>query len=295
MKPLKTQVSFSKERNFSFQRKADSFRGKGDIEGEKNKCKDKKGDIEGEKNRCKDKKGEGHQLTSAIASSLAATLSPFSNFVASHSPRGSRKPSPSPVDSRKSSPPSPRAQKSQQQPRLFPRTNSFTHRHIPLLSHSKGRTNSFNVPSTLPRGTSSSPNPPSSPSLSPTTSRSQSSSSAEDYVTDEDNHLYNVPNFDGCRPKIRVSSDDNEGGDEEGSGAEEEEEEEEEGEERQLTVPRVLPYRIEEGWQTRHSTDTVAKHRKTCQSCKCTRELHDVYHEDWVNVRERLGLGDTLG
>ncbi|XP_064108535.1 prickle planar cell polarity protein 3-A-like isoform X3 [Macrobrachium nipponense] len=35
--------------------------------------------------------------------------------------------------------------------------------------------------------------------------------------------------------------------------------------------------------------------RKTCQSCKCTRELHDVYHEDWVNVRERLGLGDSLG
>ncbi|KAK4291757.1 hypothetical protein Pmani_035436 [Petrolisthes manimaculis] len=38
-----------------------------------------------------------------------------------------------------------------------------------------------------------------------------------------------------------------------------------------------------------------ARARKTCQSCKCTRELHDVYHEDWVNVRERLGLGDSLG
>ncbi|KAF2343343.1 hypothetical protein FHG87_025901, partial [Trinorchestia longiramus] len=33
--------------------------------------------------------------------------------------------------------------------------------------------------------------------------------------------------------------------------------------------------------------------RKTCQSCKCTRELHDVYHEDWVSVKERLGLADN--
>lgn len=30
--------------------------------------------------------------------------------------------------------------------------------------------------------------------------------------------------------------------------------------------------------------------RKTCQSCKCPREAHDVYHEEWVNVRERLGF-----
>ncbi|XP_071455620.1 prickle planar cell polarity protein 3 isoform X4 [Hetaerina americana] len=30
--------------------------------------------------------------------------------------------------------------------------------------------------------------------------------------------------------------------------------------------------------------------RKTCASCKCPREAHDVYHEEWVNVRERLGL-----
>ncbi|XP_014242506.1 prickle planar cell polarity protein 3-A isoform X4 [Cimex lectularius] len=32
-------------------------------------------------------------------------------------------------------------------------------------------------------------------------------------------------------------------------------------------------------------------HMKTCNSCKCPRETHDVYHEEWVNVRERLGLG----
>ncbi|XP_023708514.1 prickle planar cell polarity protein 3 isoform X4 [Cryptotermes secundus] len=30
--------------------------------------------------------------------------------------------------------------------------------------------------------------------------------------------------------------------------------------------------------------------RKTCNSCKCPREAHDVYHEEWVNVRERLGF-----
>ena len=23
--------------------------------------------------------------------------------------------------------------------------------------------------------------------------------------------------------------------------------------------------------------------------CKCTRELHDLYHEDFVNIRQRLG------
>ncbi|XP_069688884.1 prickle planar cell polarity protein 3-A isoform X3 [Periplaneta americana] len=30
--------------------------------------------------------------------------------------------------------------------------------------------------------------------------------------------------------------------------------------------------------------------RKTCNSCKCPREAHDVYHEEWVNVRDRLGF-----
>lgn len=30
--------------------------------------------------------------------------------------------------------------------------------------------------------------------------------------------------------------------------------------------------------------------RKTCNSCKCPRESHEVYHEEWVNVRERLGF-----
>ncbi|KAL1138613.1 hypothetical protein AAG570_008676 [Ranatra chinensis] len=28
---------------------------------------------------------------------------------------------------------------------------------------------------------------------------------------------------------------------------------------------------------------------KTCNSCKCPRDGHDVYHEEWVNVRDRLG------
>ncbi|KAF4532399.1 hypothetical protein B566_EDAN003851, partial [Ephemera danica] len=30
--------------------------------------------------------------------------------------------------------------------------------------------------------------------------------------------------------------------------------------------------------------------RKTCNSCKCPREAHDVFHEEWVNVRDRLGF-----
>ncbi|KAJ1522873.1 hypothetical protein ONE63_002017 [Megalurothrips usitatus] len=34
--------------------------------------------------------------------------------------------------------------------------------------------------------------------------------------------------------------------------------------------------------------------RKTCQSCRCPREAHDVYHEEWVNVRERLGFRSDL-
>ncbi|XP_046578865.1 prickle planar cell polarity protein 3-A-like isoform X2 [Haliotis rubra] len=29
--------------------------------------------------------------------------------------------------------------------------------------------------------------------------------------------------------------------------------------------------------------------RNTCQNCKCPRELHDVYNENFVNVRDRLG------
>ncbi|XP_075232742.1 four and a half LIM domains protein limpet isoform X6 [Lycorma delicatula] len=30
--------------------------------------------------------------------------------------------------------------------------------------------------------------------------------------------------------------------------------------------------------------------RKTCNSCKCPREDHEVYHDEWVNVQERLGF-----
>ncbi|XP_008188309.1 prickle planar cell polarity protein 3 isoform X2 [Acyrthosiphon pisum] len=30
--------------------------------------------------------------------------------------------------------------------------------------------------------------------------------------------------------------------------------------------------------------------RKTCGSCKCTKDSHDVLHEEWVNVRDRLGF-----
>uniref|UniRef100_T1J1G8 LIM zinc-binding domain-containing protein n=1 Tax=Strigamia maritima TaxID=126957 RepID=T1J1G8_STRMM len=30
--------------------------------------------------------------------------------------------------------------------------------------------------------------------------------------------------------------------------------------------------------------------RKVCSNCKCPREAHDVYHEEFVNVRERIGF-----
>ncbi|XP_046664636.1 four and a half LIM domains protein 3 isoform X3 [Homalodisca vitripennis] len=30
--------------------------------------------------------------------------------------------------------------------------------------------------------------------------------------------------------------------------------------------------------------------RKTCSGCKCPREEHEVYHVEWVNVKERLGF-----
>ncbi|XP_039293877.1 prickle planar cell polarity protein 3 isoform X6 [Nilaparvata lugens] len=30
--------------------------------------------------------------------------------------------------------------------------------------------------------------------------------------------------------------------------------------------------------------------RKTCNSCKCPREDHEVYHDEWINVQERLGF-----
>ena len=29
--------------------------------------------------------------------------------------------------------------------------------------------------------------------------------------------------------------------------------------------------------------------RNTCSVCKCPRELHDIYNENFVNVRDRLG------
>ncbi|XP_065209760.1 four and a half LIM domains protein 3-like isoform X2 [Planococcus citri] len=32
------------------------------------------------------------------------------------------------------------------------------------------------------------------------------------------------------------------------------------------------------------------KWRKTCSSCKCPKEAHDIYHEEWINVKDRLGF-----
>ncbi len=31
-------------------------------------------------------------------------------------------------------------------------------------------------------------------------------------------------------------------------------------------------------------------YRNVCAHCKCPRELHDIYHRDFVNVEERLGI-----
>lgn len=38
------------------------------------------------------------------------------------------------------------------------------------------------------------------------------------------------------------------------------------------------------------SGDSFFLSRKNCTSCKCSREAHDVCHEEWVSVRSRLGL-----
>lgn len=38
------------------------------------------------------------------------------------------------------------------------------------------------------------------------------------------------------------------------------------------------------------NTAIFSRFRKTCGSCKCTRDSHDVLHEEWVNVRDRLGF-----
>lgn len=37
------------------------------------------------------------------------------------------------------------------------------------------------------------------------------------------------------------------------------------------------------------SVCSLSLHRNICQNCKCPRELHDLYHEGFVNVRDRLG------
>ncbi|EEB12482.1 prickle, putative [Pediculus humanus corporis] len=38
----------------------------------------------------------------------------------------------------------------------------------------------------------------------------------------------------------------------------------------------------------------IKLHKKTCNSCKCPRESHDVYHKEWVNVRNRLGFDSPM-
>ena len=134
MKPIKSQVSFSKERNFSFLRKSDSLKEKKEDESDKEKEKESKKKKEKERARekkksrrksrsregsanrdsgiaestspfddieyftsklkNKDRKESSHQITNALASSIAATLSPFSSLVASKSPKNSRRTSP---------------------------------------------------------------------------------------------------------------------------------------------------------------------------------------------------------
>ena len=111
MSPLKSQVSFSKDRNFSFLRRSESLKEKKDARQEAENGKESRPKSKDRnRNSSKDKTKEGstpnleshcpegrfsHQGTS-FAASLAATLSPFSSFVTSHSPRLPRRGSPSP-------------------------------------------------------------------------------------------------------------------------------------------------------------------------------------------------------
>ncbi|CAG7724736.1 unnamed protein product [Allacma fusca] len=33
--------------------------------------------------------------------------------------------------------------------------------------------------------------------------------------------------------------------------------------------------------------------RKTCNSCKCPKDSHDLFHDEWINIRDRLGLASN--
>ena len=113
MSPLRSNVSFSKERNFSFLRRSESLKDKKDGSCETEKRKEgrrRSKDRKRERSKEKAKEASTPNLiqqaaaecrssqhnSGGFAASLAATLSPFSSFVSSHSPRLSRKGSPSP-------------------------------------------------------------------------------------------------------------------------------------------------------------------------------------------------------
>ncbi|XP_076331853.1 four and a half LIM domains protein 3-like isoform X3 [Tachypleus tridentatus] len=57
----------------------------------------------------------------------------------------------------------------------------------------------------------------------------------------------------------------------------------------------VLVQEVDEGQPCLHCKDKCpgfSPHiwRKVCNNCKCPREAHDVYHEEFVNVRDRIGI-----
>ena len=109
MSPLKSQVSFSKERNFPFLRRSESLKERKDgagCESEKRKERGRRS-KDRKRSKSKDKKDVSlgtldpssdklNQQAVGFAASLAATLSPLSTFVSAHSPRLSRRGSPSP-------------------------------------------------------------------------------------------------------------------------------------------------------------------------------------------------------
>nr|XP_050027160.1 prickle planar cell polarity protein 3-B-like isoform X2 [Dermacentor andersoni] len=59
--------------------------------------------------------------------------------------------------------------------------------------------------------------------------------------------------------------------------------------------PGVLVHEVDEGQPCLTCKDKCpgfSPHlwRKVCNNCKCPRESHDVYHEEFVNVRDRIGI-----
>ncbi|XP_018016419.2 uncharacterized protein LOC108673145 [Hyalella azteca] len=303
MCPLRSQVSLNRDKNFSFLRRSESLHDNKDSEPDRVKNLRRKNSERRRQRSSRDDVQETASHHSAatdddalldrlsappsgFAASLAATLSPLSSFVSSYSPRMPRRGSPTSTDSpNKSSDADDRETCAARAASPAKSTRRFMKSETQLNKSIKPhRTKSLTLKmskTSAPESDCSTNNLPPEPLL------------IDDY-TARQKELSRHTKTRGKIPKKLPPLQESQSCPQPEPDAY--------SVSQPLPQPHALPpagakathgKTFYEKERPRVESPYGTQHEKTCQSCKCTRELHDVYHEDWVSVKERLGLADN--